>query len=204
MKILSEFLHRVNPFYKFLIIGLVATGLTFVHSYRINFMIVGICIGLFLIGSRPATWMRGAKIFIPIGILALSVFMSGVIWGTDPDVQFSGLAQANTQSGINMVSRFFSFASLGILLSTTTDSFELVKAMQKNGKLPRKFAYGMMAAINLIPHMKVEYQNARLAFAVRGASVGPLSMKVIFSMLVNCFRWSEMLAIAMHSKGFYK
>jgi len=76
--------------------------------------------------------------------------------------------------------------------------------MEKDGRLSRKFAYGMMAAINLIPHMKSEYQNARLAFAVRGANVGPLSTKVIFAMLVNCFRWSEMLSIAMHSKGFHE
>ena len=161
--------------------------------------------GLFLIGTTPHTWLRALKIFIPIAVMGFSIFMSGVIWGAGGEVdQFGGLGLENTQSGLNMLARFFSFAGLGLLISLTTDAFELMKAMQKKGKLPRKFAYGMLAALNLLPHMKTEYQNARLAFMVRGVSVGPLSTKVLFAMLVNCFRWSEMLATAMHSKGFHE
>jgi energy-coupling factor transport system permease protein len=129
--------------------------------------------------------------------------MSGLIWGDSSASEFGTLTLESTQSGLNMLSRFFSFAGLGLIISLTTDATLLIKAMQKNGRISRKFAYGIMAAIHLIPHIKMEYQNARLAFAVRGVAVSPLSTKVLFAMLVGCFRWSEMLAIAMHSKGFY-
>jgi len=198
---MTNFLHKINPFYKFIVIAGIATGLTFVHSFRINITVLVITLILFITGTKPTTWLRALKIFLPLSVIGFSIFMSGVLWGNDAAGAF---AVSTTQTGFNMLARFFSFAGLGLLISLTTDAFELVKAMQKNGKLPRKFAYGLLAAINLIPHMKSEYQNARLAFAVRDASVGPLSTKVLFAMLVNCFRWSEMLSIAMHSKGFHE
>ena len=201
---MTNFLFKVNPFYKFVVIGGIATGLTFVHSFAVNMWIFGICIALLITGSTPKTWWRFLKIFIPLSIVGFGMFMSGVLWGDSTGSELGTVTVASLQSGYNMLSRFFSFTGLGLLLSLTTDSFELVKAMQKNGRLPRKFAYGMLAAFNLIPHMKSEYQNARLAFAVRGASAGPLSTKVLFSMLVNCFRWSEMLSTAMYSRGFHE
>ena len=201
---MTNFLYKLNPFYKFITIGLIATGLTFVHSFTINMWVFGISVALLIIGTKPVTWWRALKIFIPLAIIGFGIFMSGLIWGDSSNSEFGTLTLASTQSGLNMLSRFFSFVGLGLLISLTTDSFALVKSMQKDGRLSRKFAYGMMAAINLIPHMKSEYQNARLAFAVRGASTSPLSTKVLFAMLVNCFRWSEMLSVAMHSKGFYE
>ena len=199
---MTNFLHTLNPFYKFITLALLATGLTFIHSFTLNMWIFGTSVALLIIGTKPATWWRALKIFVPLAVIGFGIFMSGLIWGDTTGSEFGTITHVSTQSGLNMLSRFFSFAGLGLLISLTTDSFALIKSMQKDGRLPRKFAYGMMAAINLIPHMKSEYQNARLAFAVRGASVGPLSTKVIFAMLVGCFRWSEMLSIAMHSKGF--
>ena len=201
---MTDFLHRLNPFYKFVAIGFIATGLTFVHSFTINMWVLGLSIALFIIGTKPRLWWRALKIFIPLTVIGFGIFMSGLLWGDPSQSEFGTITLASTQSGLNMLSRFFSFAGLGIIISLTTDPFSLIKSMQKDGHLPRKFAYGIMAAINLIPHMKAEYQNARLAFAVRGVRVSVLSTKVIFAMLVGCFRWSEMLAIAMHSKGFYE
>lgn len=163
-----------------------------------------ISIALLIIGTKPHIWWQALKIFTPLAVIGFGVFMSGVLWGNPSEPEFGVVILATTQSGLNMLSRFASFAGLGLVLSLTTEPFALIKSMQKDGHLPRKFTYGMMAAINLIPHMKSEYQNARLAFAVRGVHVGPLSTKVLFAMLVNCFHWSEMLSIAMHSKGFHE
>ena len=191
---------KINPFYKFVVIASVATGLTFVHSFRTNLIILVITLILFIMGTKPKTWFKAFKIFLPLSVLGFSIFMSGFLWGDGA----GSVAVSSTQTGLNMLARFFSFAGLGLLITLTTHTHELIKAMQKNGKLPRKFAYGLLAALNLVPQMKTEYQNAKLAFMVRGAKIGPLSTKVLFAMLVNCFRWSETLAIAMHSKGFYE
>ena len=53
-----------------------------------------------------------------------------------------------------------------------------------------------------MPGMVREFRQVRLAFAVRGLHVHALSLKPIFTMLVNSVRWSESVAMAMESKGF--
>jgi len=201
---MTNFLYKINPFIKVVLMVTISIILTFIHSYIINMWIFGICIFIFLIGTKPVTWLLGLKIMIPIGFIGFSIFMSGVLFSSSEIDQFGGLGLENTQSGLNMLSRFLSFAALGILVSLTTDAYELMKSMQTFGRVPRKFAYGILAALNIVPHMKNEYQNAKLAFAVRGVRVHPFSLKILFTMLVNCVRWSEMLAIAMISKGFHK
>ncbi|MCL1989487.1 MAG: energy-coupling factor transporter transmembrane protein EcfT [Defluviitaleaceae bacterium] len=202
---MSNLLERMNPFYKFIAISLVATLLTFIHSYAANFWVFMGCLLIFFLGTRPQTWWRGAKIFIPIIGVGMGIFLTGAIWGdTGAESQFGTLTLASTQTGLNLLWRFFSFSALGLLICLTTDAYDLVKSIQKQTKIPRKFTYGLMSAVNMVPHMTTEYRNARLAFAVRGAKAGPFSLKVIFAMLVNCFRWSEMLAIAMISKGFHE
>jgi len=199
---MSELLHKLNPFYKFLIVTLFATVLTFIHSFEVNALIFLTSLLLIIIGTKPKTWIKAIKILFAVSFVAFSIFMSGALWSSDHGNHLGSLTLASTQTGLNMLSRFFSFTGLGMLLTLTTDPYELVISLQKDAKLPRKFAYGMMAAIHLVPHMRTEYENARLAFRVRGQSAHPFAPKVIFSMLVNCFRWSETLSIAMISKGF--
>ena len=201
---MSNFLSKINPFYKFVFIIVFSTVLTFIHTFWINVFVFITCMLLLLIGTRPKQFLKALKILIPISVLAFSLFMSGVHFGADNTGELGSLTFESTQNGLNMSVRVFAFAGLGLLLALTTDSYELVKSMQKDAKLPRKFAYGMLCAIHLLPHIKQEYKNARLAFMVRGEKISIFSLKPIFSMLVNCFQWSETLSIAMFSKGFYE
>ncbi|MCL2501167.1 MAG: energy-coupling factor transporter transmembrane protein EcfT [Defluviitaleaceae bacterium] len=201
---MSDFLFRINPFYKFTFLVVFATVITFIHSFWMNVWVFGACIFLLLTGTRPAQHIKALKILIPVTVFAVSLFFSGLFFGGGATGPFGGISTASTQSGMNMATRFYSFVGIGLLISLTTDPYALVKSLRTHAKLPRKFAYGMLAAIHLLPHMKTEYQNARLAFRVRGVPVGPLSLKPIFAMLVNAFRWSEMLSIAMISRGFYE
>lgn len=201
---MSDFLSKLNPFYKFVFIIVFSTGLAFTRSMHLNVGVFAACMLLFIIGAPPKQYLRALKILIPVSFFAFSIFMTGVHFGNDATGDFGRTTLAATQSGINMATRFFAYAGLGIVFSLTTDPYELIKSMQKDAKLPRKFSYGMLCAIHLFPYIKNEYKNARLAFLVRGVKLGPLSLKPIFSMLVNCFRWSEMLSIAMFSKGFHE
>lgn len=69
-------------------------------------------------------------------------------------------------------------------------------------KLAPKYAYGVLAAFHLLPGIKEEFGNVKMAFKVRGINVSPFSIKPIFAMLVNITYWSENVAMAMESKGF--
>ena len=98
--------------------------------------------------------------------------------------------------------KIIAYAGLGILFALTTDGEEFIASLIHQCKLPPKFAYGIIAAVNIMPHMLNELENVRLAYKVRGIKAGYFSPKVLFTMLVNSVRWSESLALAMESKGF--
>jgi energy-coupling factor transport system permease protein len=201
---MSDFLSRINPFFKFVFIIVFSTGFSFTRSMSLNIWVAAVCVFLLLIGARPKQWIRGGKFLIIVAIFAFGIFMTGARFGTEATggIGVSGLT--DTRAGLVMATRFFALAGLGLLFFLTTNPYDLIKSMQKDAKLPRKFAYGILCAINLLPHMKNEYINAKLAFQVRGVKVSACSIKPVFAMLVNCFRWSEVLSIAMFSKGFYE
>ena len=201
---MSNFLSRINPFYKFVFIVVFSTVITFMHSLWLNIWVFAISMLLLLIGVEYKHYMKAVKFLAFVFFMATSLFISGLFFGEGTPGIFGTVTTESTQTGINMATRFLSFAGIGLLFALTTDPYELVKSMQKDAKLPRKFAYGMLCALNLLPHIKREYQNAILAFNVRGVRVGPFSLKPLFSMLVNAIRWSEVLSLAMISKGFYE
>jgi len=201
---MSDFLLKINPFYKFLFLILFSSSITFIHSFWLNVWVFAGCMFLLLIGTRPRLWLRALKILIPVSVSAASIFMTGLLFGGGATGRFGSITAESAQAGIQLATRLYSFLGLGLLVALTTDPYELVKAMQKHARLPRKFAYGTLCALHLFPHIRTEYKNAKLAFQVRGIRLGPLSLKPIFSMLVNVFRWSETLSIAMVSKGFHE
>ena len=201
---MSDLLSKINPFYKFVFVVIFSFVITFIHSLRLNIWIFGICVFLMIVGVPARQYFKALKFLAGVAIMAGSLFVMGLFFGDGSPGMFGAITTEGTQTGFNMASRFLSFAGIGMIFALTTDTYELVKCMRKDAKLPRKFAYGMLCAVNLLPYIVNEYRNARLAFLVRGVRLGPLSAKPLFSMLVNCFRWSEVLSFAMISKGFYE
>ena len=201
---MSDFLSRLNPFYKFVFVIVFSTALAFTRSMWLNAGTFAACLLLLAAGARPRQWLRALKFLLPVTFFAFSIFMTGAHFGGEATGGFGVARLTGAQAGLNMATRFFAFAGLGLVFFLTTDPYDLIKSMQKDAKLPRKFAYGILCAVNLLPHIKNEYLNARLAFQVRGVKISAFSIKPVFSMLVNCFRWSEVLSIAMFSRGFHE
>jgi len=183
-----DYLHKINPFYKFVTVITLAILLTFTSTAMLNIVIFLICMMLLITGSDKI--LSALKLCVPILLIATGLFISGA--------NIAG----SQQSGLFLATRVVAFMGFGMVFSLTTDSYEFMKSLQKDAKLPRKFAYGVLCAFNLVPYIKNEYNNARLALAVRGVRLSIFSVKPLFSVLVNSIRWSEMLSMAMQSKGF--
>ena len=199
---MTNFLSKLNPFYKLCALLVISTTLTFIHSFWINLWVFLASLFLLVLGARPAVWLRALRILLPASVFAISIFISGLVFGSDSPGHFGRISLDSTQSGLNMAIRLYSFLGLGLLFSLTTDSYALIKSLQTHAKLPRKFAYGILAAIHLLPLLKTELKQARLAFAVRGVRLHVFSLRPLFTMLVQIFRWSDTLSIAMASRGF--
>ena len=183
-----NYLYKINPFYKFVIVFVLAISLTFTSSAVLNIGVFFVCMLLLITGSDKI--ISALKFCIPIVFIAAGLFVSGANIG------------GSRHSGLLLATRVIAFAGFGMVFSLTTPPYDFMRSLQKDAKLPRKFAYGILCAFNLVPYIKNEYNNARLALVVRGVKFGFLSTKPLFSMLVNSIRWSEMLSMAMQSKGF--
>jgi energy-coupling factor transport system permease protein len=151
------------------------------------------------------------KFLLPAMLAAFSLFMSGLLYsnsGTSAALESSENFQVALNSSLSLYNamqlstRVLAFAMLGILFTLTTDGELFIQSLMHQCHLSPKFAYGILAAFHLMPHIGEEYKNARRALRARGIRVTAFSMKPLFSSMVNCIRWSESIAMAMESKGF--
>ena len=208
-KIDIRFMNGLNPFLKGGICSDCGLMLAFSYLVSLNLAVCGLCLALLLFFSR-AKLSTMAKILIPAMIAAVSLFMTGLLHFKRQRGQrgrigkFSGGHEFQPVD-VQCHAAFYQgigFAMLGILFSLTTDGELFIQSLMHQCGLKPKFAYGILAAFHLMPHIGEEYRNARMAFETRGIKVGIFSMKPLFTAMVNCLRWSESLAMAMESKGF--
>lgn len=183
-----NYLSKVNPLLKFVAALVLAILLTFTSDVMLNLIAYVGCIILLVTGSRKH--IAALKFSIPIYVMALGLYINGAHFG------------AGQGSGLLLASRVVAFSGFAMIFSLTTEPHDFVKSLLKDAKLPRKFAYGILCAYNMIPYIRNEYNNAKLAMAVRGVGFSVFSTKPLFAMLVNSIRWSEMMSVAMQSKGF--
>ena len=196
------YLHKVNPFYKCIAVVLLAVILSFTYSIILNVVVFSISVLLILTGSRRI--ITALKFILITTFPAVGYLITGLFFSSDNGTGMASIAVSSLNTGLNLATRMYAFVGLGMVFALTTDPYSFVESLQKTAKLKRKFAYGILCAFNLIPYIKDEYLNAKLALQVRGVKVGFFSLKPLFSMLVNSIRWSESLSIAMQSKGFYE
>ena len=158
---------------------------------------------------------RGVHLYfypmIPITLLAIGMFFTGYRFTSAPSsvvnshiMTGSTLAMipGNVYNGLIFASRVLVYASIGLLFALTSDPVTMVRSFEKQLHVPQMFAYGLLAAWNVFPHMAQEYKKTKIAFQARGIHVLPFSPKLLVTLMVKTTRWSDELAMAMESKGF--
>lgn len=207
-------LEKLNPSVKALTVLLCAVLLSFQYLVSLNTAVFLLCL-LLLIFCSEASVKTALQILIPAFLAALGLFFMGLYYARGhslTDAELSGLSSlpyavraamsTNLGAALQLATRLLAFAGLGVLFALTTDRELFLYSLMRQCHLPAGFAYGILAAVNLMPSMVREYKTVRLAFRVRGLRPGPFSLAPVFAMLVNSIRWSESVAMAMESKGF--
>lgn len=206
-------MRELNPSAK--LIGLIVVTMTLaaVHHPILNIAVFAAASVLCLIDLVKTH--RGIHLFlypmIPIGILAFSMFMTGYRFTSAPSSVVSrhllsssslAFAPGNVWNGLIFSSRVLVYAAIDLLFTLTTDPVQMIRSFQKQLHMPQMFAYGLLSAWNIFPHMAQEYRKTKLAFQARGIHVNPFSPQLLVTLLVKTTRWSEELAMAMESRGF--
>lgn len=205
-------LEKLNPSLKAGTVLLSAIALSFQYRAGLNLAVFAAC--LLLAACFSGACVKTAlRVLIPAFLAALGLFLMGLYYargGSLTDAELSGLSalpyavraamSTNFHAALQLSTRLLAFAGLGVLFVLTTDRELFLYSLIHQCRMPPAFAYGVLAAVNLMPHMLEEYRSVRLAFRVRGLPVRALSP--VLPMLVNSVRWSESVAMAMESKGF--
>ncbi len=197
-------MRRINPAVKFLTLLIVTFILAYKFNPVLNLGVFAICILAMLLSKvKPKSlvlWM------LPVMLAAAGMFFTGYRFSASDSMPVSAEAfliyDSQLWNGIAHASRVLAYAGIGFLFTFTTDRIELVHSFRFQFHLPQVFAYGLLAAWGIVPHMMLEYKRTKIAFKARGIRVLPFSPALLKPLLVKSIRWSEELAIAMESKGF--
>lgn len=207
-------MEKLNPFVKCVTLLCCGLILSFSYSVLLNGCILAACLVSLLFFSK-AKLSSVIKILIPALLAAVSIFFTGLLFTNDSTLgaetvskvnslnfEIMSYSMASVYNAIQLSTRILAFAGMGILFALTTDGEKFVMSLVHQCKLSPQYAYGVLAAIHLLPALKEELGQVRLAYQVRGMNTPAFSGKTIFLMLVNTIHWSENVAMAMESKGF--
>lgn len=101
-----------------------------------------------------------------------------------------------------LVSRLYTFIFLGACLTKTTTAAQLSRSLEQNMHLSSKFAYGTLAAFNVLPKIGQEVKRIHAAGQMRGMQLSFYSPRLYFKAILSAISWADGLSQAMLAHGY--
>lgn len=180
----------MNPSWKFFLVLFISLEISFTRGLTANLLIILIC-GLLLLKCRLhwKTWLR--LLLTPlIPALALAITIGG--FTPEHDWFFAAV----------LASRFYAYVAMGAWVTNSTSTLNLIRSLEQNAHLSPKYAYGVLAAINLVPKSISAVKTIRASAQMRGITLHFYSPCLYFKAILQALRWSEQVSQAMESHGF--
>lgn len=180
----------MNPSLKLLLIILLSLELTFLTKLWVNLIVIMAC--LLILIHLHFHWQQFCWLaFIPL-FPALAIFITIVFFS--PSHSFF--------DGTVLFSRLYVYVCLGTVFTFTTNVLSLARSLEQNCHLSSKYAYGVLAAFNLIPKMRQAVKTIYSAGQIRGVNLHWWSPTLYFKAILVAIEWSDQLAQAIESHGF--
>ena len=180
----------MNPSLKLFLALIIALEVTFTSHLYSNLVIIVLALADLIyhrVGWRRLSWLV-AIILIP----AVAIFVTIAFFSPAHNVHFAWV----------LVTRLYVYVMTGAAVSCTTSALRLVRSLEQNCHLPSKFAYGILAALNLLPRIRQEVKIIRVAGQMRGVTLHWWSPRLYFKAILAASQWADQLAQAMESHGF--
>ncbi len=130
-------------------------------------------------------------VFVPL-IAAFTVFATLYWFNDHPDHYYAWV----------LSSRIYVYVFTIACVVKTTTATELARSLEQNMHLPSKFAYGVLAALNIIPRMKMAVKQIRTAGMMRGLYLSFWSPMLYFKAILVALSSAENLAQGIESHGY--
>jgi len=192
---------KLNPTVKAIVIIACCIIMAIGSSWEINCAVIVLCLLSLILFSR-CNIKTMLSLYLPLLFLGGLIFLSNLASYKLDETSKQIYEMASFGTALLLGTRIISYASFGVLFGLTTQNNEFTMSLMHQMHLKPKFAYGVMAALHLVPTLAREWDEVKLAYAVRRKKTGIIPFKPLFNTLVNGIRWSENVAMAMESKGF--
>ena len=180
----------MNPSLKLFLVLIIALEVTFTSHLYSNLVIIVLALDYLIyhrIGWRRLSWLVAITL-----VPAVAIFVTIAFFSPARDVRFAWV----------LVTRLYVYVMTGAAVSCTTSALRLVRSLEQNCHLPSKFAYGILAALNLLPRIRQEVKIIRVAGQMRGVTLHWWSPRLYFKAILAASQWADQLAQAMESHGF--
>ncbi|GFZ27622.1 energy-coupling factor transporter transmembrane component T family protein [Lactobacillus corticis] len=180
----------MNPSLKFILVLIISLEVSVKMSLTANVvLIIGAII--YLLFQKMPLLKIGRLIVIPIPA-ALTVYLTLAVFTAHPD-QYSGLSLA---------SRVYVYVLLIACVIVNTSAATFARSLEQNLHLPSKFAYGVLAALNLFPKIQQAIKQIRASGMMRGEYLSFWSPMLYFKAILQALNSAENLSQAMQTHGF--
>lgn len=180
----------MNPSMKLALLFVVALEISFTTIVSLNVALIIIAL-IYLLFKRTRLKTLGWLLLVPL-LPAIGLWSTQYINGTGDKTLMAWV----------LFTRIYAFVFTGATFTLTTNILQLADSLEQNWHLPAKFAYGVLAAYNLIPKIKHEVEIIRAAGRMRGQTLSFWSPQLYFKAILVSINWSQNLAQAMRSHGF--
>lgn len=180
----------MNPSLKLFFVLIIALEVTFTSRLGSNLVIIALALA-YLVYHR-VSWQRLSWLVGITLVPAVAIFVTIAFFSPAHDTHFAWV----------LVTRLYVYVMTGAAISCTVSALQLVRSLEQNCHLPSKFAYGILAALNLLPRIRQEIQTIRVAGQMRGITLHWWSPRLYFKALLAASQWADQLAQAMESHGF--
>lgn len=180
----------MNPSLKFLMVLIISLEISFTKKIAVNIIIIALALLVLLLNHiKLKTLWR----LILIPLLPAFTLVVTIRWFSPSHSWFFAMV---------LLTRLYSYCFLGALMTVQTSPLQLARSLEQNAHLPAKFAYGTLAAINMVPRTIQAVKTIRVAGRMRGVALSFWSPRLYFKAILNTMSWADNLAQAMESQGF--
>lgn len=180
----------MNPTFKLFSVLIISLEISFKPNLWANLILIGLALIFLLFHHLSGKQFLFLLVFPFLG--AFAIFSALYFFTPDHDLIYAW----------TLFTRLYVFVFLGACVTMTTNPLELARSLEQNLHLPSKFAYGTMAAINIIPIVREEVTHIRYAGQMRGINLSFLSPTLYFKAILAALTWTDELTQGMLSHGY--
>lgn len=180
----------MNPSLKFMLAFIISLEISLKASLTTNILVIVFAL-IYLIWTKIKLKELLLLIILPF-IAAFTIFAT-LYW-------FSPVSDAYYAWDLSTRVYVYTLTIACVTRNITTTDF--ARSLEQNMHLPSKFAYGVLAAINIIPKMKMAVKQIRASAMMRGMYLSFWSPVLYFKAILVALNSADNLAQGMESHGY--